>query len=356
MAPWRILVTLLPSVACLITATGQTFWYNGDFNDVHAHANEVNTYIEYAKQYDDFDVPEGGRMVGSAWSHNLAYGLDNVVEAEIEVRRGISEGNGGELLFARRLPCVMYRTGRSGFGMLEFGYRVRDVGYFLRPGPYFLNVAPVGFGRGRSFASETTGENGIGTPLNNGNSFFDAPLYGFYFTANDPYWGYPHDFSQGIAAGGSAAESYDVTQGTVISGSLARLVNPDDRRLVIRPSLPISLSRPSAEIVVQATAGAPPLPRLKIRIETACSGIPSTRARQRLELFSFTSNRWVLHDERIPSVGDSIVEAELIDGADDYVEPNTLRTWCRIGWYDRGLLNLSWTASVDQVVWFTGPR
>jgi hypothetical protein len=57
----------------------------------------------------------------------------------------------------------------------EYTAQALNLNILLAPGTYFLNVTPVGNGFGRSFDSDTSGLNCVGTPCgNNGNSFFDS--------------------------------------------------------------------------------------------------------------------------------------------------------------------------------------
>ena len=80
----------------------------------------------------------------------------------------------------------------------EYTARVLDLNIHLAPGTYFLNVTPVGNGLGRSFDSDTSGLNCVGTPCgNNGNAFFDSNFGGAQ--PNGPCrQGQPGDFSMGV--------------------------------------------------------------------------------------------------------------------------------------------------------------
>jgi hypothetical protein len=185
--------------------TGNILWYNGDFNGVNGLANEDNTSLgsgEFASVYDDFNVPSGGWTVGAVFSDNLS--STNITGASWEIRQGISEGNGGTLIASgMTMTPVVTPTGRSGFGFTEFMVEVTGINVSLSQGTYWLNVTPIGDLTGRSFDSNTSGANCVGTPCgNNQNAFFNSNFFGTNFTSTSNE-GQPSDFSMGVIGTGS---------------------------------------------------------------------------------------------------------------------------------------------------------
>lgn len=167
-----------------------SLWYNGDFNGVGFHANEINTSSSNSAVFDDFIVPAGQLWdVTAVFSDNLENTV--VTGAVWQIREGVSSGNGGTLVAggSTATPTVM-ATGRSGFGYNEFTVEVTGLtGLALTSGQYWLNVTPIGNGTGRSLDTTTSGTNCVGTPCgNNGMSWFDPP--GPIFS--------PLDFSMGV--------------------------------------------------------------------------------------------------------------------------------------------------------------
>jgi hypothetical protein len=179
-----------------------SLWYNGDWNYVNELANERNTVVSQAAVYDDFNIT-GGPM----W-HITAVFSDNpesttVTGADWEIRTGISEGNGGTLVASGSTSSpVVTPTGRSGMGYTEYMVEVTGLNVFLPMLPsgqhYWLNVTPVGNGTGRSFNSDTSGTNCVGTPCGNDqNAFFNSTFFGANFTSTANF-GQPTDFSNGV--------------------------------------------------------------------------------------------------------------------------------------------------------------
>jgi hypothetical protein len=190
--------------------SGSVLWYNGDFNGVNGLANEDNTSLgsgEFASVYDDFIVPSGpGWSVSAVFSDNLEN--TNVTGATWEIRQGISEGNGGTLIASgMTMTPVVTDTGRGGFGFQEFMIEVTGLNVSLPPGTYWLNVTPIGDLTGRSFDSNTSGANCVGTPCGNDlNAFFNSNFFGATWQ-NTSEQGQATDFSMGvegsISGGGS---------------------------------------------------------------------------------------------------------------------------------------------------------
>lgn len=192
--------TLNTTAFAAATPPGGTYWYNGDFNGINGLANEQNTVVSQAGVYDDFNVTGGSITLSGVFSDNLI--STNVTGASWEIRSGVSEMNAGTLVASGSVGIgnnlSVQLTGRSGFGFNEYQVYVTGLSVSLAPGTYFLNVTPTGDGTGRSFDSDTSGANCIGTPCgNNGNAFFNSTFFGTFFdtTANQ---GQPGDFSMGV--------------------------------------------------------------------------------------------------------------------------------------------------------------
>ena len=182
-----------------VTGTTNVLWYNGDFNGVNGLANGENWdgTGEYARVYDDFNVPSGGWTVGGVFSDNLS--STNITGAYWEIRQGVSEGNGGTLIASGlTMTPIVTPTGRSGFGFTEYMVEVTGLNVSLSQGTYWLTVSPVGDASGPSYDSTTSGANCVGTPCgNDANAFWDSNLFGVIFTSTSN-GGVPGDFSMGV--------------------------------------------------------------------------------------------------------------------------------------------------------------
>jgi hypothetical protein len=163
-----------------------TLWYNGDFDGVNGLANGQNTGFT-AAVYDDFNVTGPGWNVNAVFTNDLLSTAAGITTANWEIRSGVSEGNGGTLLFSGlNAPVTVTPTGRS---------------VTLGAGTYWLSVQPIGNGSEISYNSSTIGANCIGTPCgNNDNAFFNSASFGFNFhTTTDPQFGPGNiDFSDGV--------------------------------------------------------------------------------------------------------------------------------------------------------------
>ncbi len=174
-----------------------SLWYNGDFDGVNGLANEQNTIVSDSRIYDDFNVT-GSWHVTAVFSDNLTD--TGITGANYEIRSGVSEGNGGTLLFSGTTSTpIVTPTGGSGFGYTEYMVEIDGLSIDLAPGTYWLNVTPIGDFNGRSFISTTSGANCVGTPCgDNGNAFWDSTYFGFNFTAVINVVGEDDDVSMGV--------------------------------------------------------------------------------------------------------------------------------------------------------------
>jgi Chaperone of endosialidase len=199
------LLTLFVTTALVLNTTAMAqplpkhYWYNGDWNFVKGLPNERNAIVSDAAVYDDFNVT-GNITVYNVYSNDLLTPDFAVSGADWEIRSGISEGNPGILIASgtTNAPLVI-PTGRSGFGLTEYTVQVNGLAVTLVTGhTYWLMVRPVGNGTGRSFNSDTSGVNCMGTPCgNNDNAFFNSTYFGANFRNTETAYG-QHDFSMGL--------------------------------------------------------------------------------------------------------------------------------------------------------------
>ena len=126
-----------------------------------------------------------GWDITDVFSDNLM--STNVTGATWEIRSGITPGNGGTLVASgMTVTPTVTATGRSGFGFTEFQVKVSGLSVHLPQLPagqfYWLNVTPIGDLDGRSFDSDTSGANAVGSPAGNDmNAFFDSDFFGATF-------------------------------------------------------------------------------------------------------------------------------------------------------------------------------
>jgi hypothetical protein len=170
-------------------------FYGGDFNanDPNANglANETDGIVggsPYgAATFQNFVIPDGQRWdVESLFTNNLT-NFVGPQSAYWEIRSGVSEGNGGNLIASGTGNLgnnfTWTPTGRSGFGLLEYQAHVTMSSIDLGPGQYWFAVVPNDDGNNtRSFNSNTPGPNcAIGNCVP-GQEFFNSAFFGANYT------------------------------------------------------------------------------------------------------------------------------------------------------------------------------
>ena len=197
---------VLLNTTAIAQAPPGSLWYNGDWNEVNALANERDDGLgfgQYAHVYDDFNVTAPlGWNVTAVFSDNLITMYTVITGADWEIRTGISEGNGGTLIASGTTNSPLVTPTGRGLELTEYMVEVPGLNVFLPMLPsgqhYWLNVTPVGNGFGRFFNSDTSGTHCVGTPCgNNGNAFFDSNFFGANYQSTAEQ-GQPGDFSMGV--------------------------------------------------------------------------------------------------------------------------------------------------------------
>ena len=114
-----------------------------------------------------------------------------------EIRSGVSEGNGGMLIASGTGNVTNTPTGRSGFGYTEYHNEVDGLYVLLSPGTYWFAVVPnCTTCAGRSWNTNTTGLNSVGTTIPN-EQYFNSSFFGANFTNANNYGTFP-TFSSGV--------------------------------------------------------------------------------------------------------------------------------------------------------------
>jgi hypothetical protein len=182
-----------------VVATGATAqFYGGDFDEVTWLAVDYDAYV-----YEDFAVDGAGWTVTGLYANCLSN--ENVDNMSWEIRSGITPGNGGTLVASGNNPVTRTATGRHGGpdgGYDEYTLRVDGLNFFLAPGLYYIGVNvgnPLPGVEERTFVSGTAGANGFGSPIANGNSWFDSEFFGNYsYVSTTDIFGRIADFSYGV--------------------------------------------------------------------------------------------------------------------------------------------------------------
>jgi hypothetical protein len=179
-------------------------YYTGDCNHINGLASEFNSLVSDARTYDNFQVPDGQYWrVTSLFAHDyISY---TTTTANWEIRQGITNGNGGTLLYSGKAdPATMTPDGCNDFGYIGQEVSVTpSVQINLLPGTYYITIAPVGSGSGRSFVetANSGGPNSVGQPNTPDDSWFDSTYFGLNFVKAGSQVGSPANFSYGVVGG-----------------------------------------------------------------------------------------------------------------------------------------------------------
>lgn len=161
----------------LQAATADVLFYGGDLDFENAMFSE-RSQRQDARVYDDFSLVEASLVTGIFGSFALTSGLPTV--AYFEVRSGISPGNGGTLLASGEFSVQSTYLG-GGIGPNYWRFSGEIAPLELAPGDYWVAMALVNDDGGACLIGTTSGANGEGGPLQNGNSFFDCTFFYEYF-------------------------------------------------------------------------------------------------------------------------------------------------------------------------------
>jgi hypothetical protein len=185
------------------------YFYGGDLNindpNANALANENDAIVggnPYgAATYQNFVWSGGHNPILGLFTNNLSE--LNPTSGYWEIRSGVSEGNGGQLIASGTESAANFKqtpTGRGIFGIVEYTDAVKFSNPLtLANGTYWFAMVPVcKTCNGRSFNSNTDGTNSIGTE-NPDQQYFNSQFFGANFTNADNE-GTFHVFSSGVLA------------------------------------------------------------------------------------------------------------------------------------------------------------
>lgn len=175
-------------------------WYGGDPNGNDAIASERNTSISDAIVLDDFTVSTDTVVTGLYG--NFLSDMTAPQGFDYEIRTGVSQGNGGNVVATgTAVSGTWTKNGIDGFGYTGYQGVISGLNINLTANTtYWLGIRIVGSGSNRAFIWQTSGTNGVGKPLNNGNSFINSGFFGFNYEPLDNVFGAPSDYSYGVQA------------------------------------------------------------------------------------------------------------------------------------------------------------
>jgi len=177
MASKTFLTALVCGLALLFAVTAQDTagvigWYHGDWQSgIPSAPNWYNGPNEFARVYDQFQVPAGGWTVTGVFVNSMIGGFPGVAQVSWEIRRGMAPGQGGELVAGGMSvattsadPAVTSNKYPANVARQHFRIAANYLHVSLAPGSYWVSVAPAG--KGQAFANPTLGLNAIGLDTN----------------------------------------------------------------------------------------------------------------------------------------------------------------------------------------------
>ena len=179
--------------------SAQIVFYGGDYGLGPALEVGIETGIANARIYDN--VRFGGSMAVDFVFGNYLVDGPTPTQIYFEFRQDVSEGNGGTVIASGTLPIALAApTGNIGFGLPEWHFSAEIPRVILSANTmYWLSVSPSQSQSGHYYLSTTEGQNGIGGPLGDGNSFYDSTSLGANFDPTTEFLGAgTWDFSQGF--------------------------------------------------------------------------------------------------------------------------------------------------------------
>jgi len=151
---------------------GSIGWYNGDWQSgIPSPQNWYLTSDNYARVYDQFQVPDGGWTVVAVFSDNNISDAAIIGTVSWEIRRKMAPGNGGELVASGISPAIQssdpaVTPPRYKEEVVKTHFRIQAnfLHVQLAAGSYWISVAPGGVNT--AFLSSTLGANAVGLDAN----------------------------------------------------------------------------------------------------------------------------------------------------------------------------------------------
>ena len=170
------------------TAAAQTQFYNGDADGGSGYSSEMNTvmaggFTSYV--YENYTVTGAGMTVTGLFGNYFQTG-SNVLSwtsAAWEIRSGMSDGNGGSLLFSGTTSASATATGQFAFGGQIYTAAVGGLSLFLPAGEYWFAVSPVRAESNQIFLASAGGTSGVNANLD-GLAFQHMPIAGINYDAD----------------------------------------------------------------------------------------------------------------------------------------------------------------------------
>lgn len=145
----------------------------------------------------------------------------------------------------------------------------------------------------------------------------------------------------------SLPSSCIINKGTLLGGTLFELLISDNTYMTLQSVASFLRTVPDVQVEITGVVPAGAVSVVGFVVESAVS---TTNVKERVEMFDFIANQWVLLGERFPTLPDTeAVSATTVD-AGRFIQPGTREIRARIGWFDQGAPVRNWLVRIDKAV------
>lgn len=328
-----------------LAAAQSILWDNGDFEQRAATSSERNTEVDDSWVVDDAIFDADVTITGYRWFSVLRddWGGTRPVGVDFIVLTDDFE----TVVELRDLPYKIEFVGEFR-GSPYFRMEVHGLDVTLPPGRYYLGGRPVGEGFYQAF----TGMNS--TILGQTEAYFRSAFFGFpEWTSIDSVVGTRYDIAftvfGEVVQQDVSADSFDIPQGRLLGGDVGDLHESDDLTVLIRGLPPAALTLPNIRMDVQGHTAIDIASRLTVTVESSASRLPNEPL-QRLALFDYLAQQWVIIDERSTMPVDTEIHVVITDDPTRFIEPGTGQLNMRLDWSLAGMVR-PWGVRIDHAAW-----
>jgi hypothetical protein len=125
------------------------------------------------------DMDWNGDTLTSVFGHYFADDPSDIIGVQVEIRAGVSNGNGGTLIHTETTTDFSVTDTGNNYNtwdILRLDVDLTD--YALAAGSYHVSIQPIASDISFWYLMLTDGFEGVGSPLLNENSFFDSVYFG----------------------------------------------------------------------------------------------------------------------------------------------------------------------------------
>jgi subtilisin family serine protease len=145
------------------------------------------------------------------------------------------------------------------------------------------------------------------------------------------------------------ADSMTVFRGVQIAGSLSDTFQSDNSYVKFQPGITLNPSEPPVWLIFDATLPDDSPSSLTVTLE---SKVNTVNLQQRVEMFNWNTNSYVLVNAQNVGLSDGVVNIDVSSGIANYVQAGTGAVRTRVGYRTTGVISLfPWTVCIDQIVW-----